>query len=73
MYPIGGGPYREMEIQPLSQEEIEKLIKMHKNPKTQEVLRLYAKDRDKFYYNSAEDRNFVYNFDEPEEYKPKTM
>lgn len=74
MYQIGGGPYREMEIQPLSKERIERLIKMHVNPKTQDALRQFAKDRDKFYYNSYDDKSFVYKFYEPSiEHKPRGL
>lgn len=46
-------------IPPLSKEEIEAMIQRESNPKVAEGLRAYAVGRENYYYNSAEDLNFV--------------
>ena len=42
-------------IMPLSEEEINSIISKESNPKVQEGLRKYVKDRSKYYYNSSSD------------------
>ena len=58
---LGGyDPYPEnTEIKPLSQEEIEEMIRRENNPKVEEDLRKYATGRSTYYYNSADDKYFV--------------
>lgn len=46
-------------ISPLSPEQIEAIIQRESNPKVAEGLRIYAKGRENYYYNSAEDMNFI--------------
>lgn len=46
-------------ISPLSPEEIEAMIEREPNPKVAEGLRKFAKGREKYYYNSADDEHFV--------------
>jgi len=46
-------------ISPLSREQIEAMIQRENNPKVAEGLRAYAEGREKYYYNSIEDKNFV--------------
>lgn len=58
--PSGYDPYpQDVVIPPLSQEEIEAMIQKERNPKVEEGLRAYAVGRENYYYNSAEDKNFV--------------
>lgn len=63
MVPVAGygyDPYpKEVIINPLSQEEIEAMIKRESNPKIAEGLRQYAVGRESYSYNSAEDSHFV--------------
>lgn len=55
-----GGSYpQDVVIPPLSQEEIEEMIQRESNPKIAEGLRECAVGRENYYYNSAEDRNFI--------------
>lgn len=49
-----------IEILPKTQEEIERTIQTESDPKVVEGLRKYAEGRESFYYNSSEDKNFVY-------------
>ena len=57
---IDGDPYpQEIVIPPLSQEQIEEMIQQETNPKVAEGLRKYAVGRDTYFYNSANDKNFV--------------
>lgn len=46
-------------ISPLSQEQIEAMIQRETNPKVAKGLRAYAVGRENYYYNSADDKNFV--------------
>ena len=46
-------------ISPLSLEKIEEMLKKEKDPKVAEGLRNYAVGRENYYYNSADDKNFV--------------
>ena len=49
----------EVTISPLAKEEIDKMIEQEDN-KVQEGLRIYAVDRDKYSYDSKEDKDFIY-------------
>ena len=46
-------------ISPLSQQAIDEMIAREPNEKVKEGLRRISKDRDKFYYNPADDINYV--------------
>ena len=60
MHPCGGDPYpQEIVIPPLSQEQIEEMIQQETNPKVAEGLRKYAVGRDTYFYNSADDKDFI--------------
>lgn len=50
---------QDVNIPPLSQEEIEEMIQRENDPKVQEGLRGYAVGRTNYSYNSAEDEYFV--------------
>ena len=64
--PNGFNNNRDIVISPLSTEEIEVMIQSEKNPKVREGLRAYATGRENYYYNSADDKNFVYEgFSQP--------
>lgn len=56
----GGDPMpEEVIIPPISVMEIDKMIESEHNPKVEQGLREYAKDREMFYYNSNEDKGFI--------------
>ena len=58
--PGGYDPYpQDVVIPPLSKEQIEAMIQRESNPKVAEELRALAADRENYYYNSADDKNFV--------------
>lgn len=58
--PGGYEPYpQEVIIPSLSKEQIEAMIQRESNPKVAEGLRAYAVGRENYFYNSAEDTNFV--------------
>lgn len=50
----------EIEIMPMSKEEIDRIIEQEPNEKVKEGLRKYAKGRENYYYNSNEDPDFRY-------------
>lgn len=56
----GGGHSKEIIIDPISKEEIERMIDSHPDPKVREGLRIYAKGREEYSYNSEEDPAFTY-------------
>lgn len=56
----GGGHSKEIIIEPLSKEEIERMIDSHPDPKVREGLRIFAKGREEYSYNSVEDPAFTY-------------
>lgn len=60
MYMIGDAFQKDIEINPLSSELIEMLIKNEKNQKVADALRFFAVDREKYYYSTSKDPDFVY-------------
>lgn len=60
----GGGLPQDVVISPLSKEEVEEMIERESDPKVREGLRKYAAGREDYHYDSAEDKNFVYDYDD---------
>lgn len=56
-------------IHPFNSKLIEAIIKRDNDPRTQEELRQWAKGRESFYYNAAEDPDYVNKID----VKPQTL
>ena len=56
-----GRPSEAIEIKPISKEQIDEYINEYSNPKLIEGLRRLAEGRENYYYNSAEDKDFVFD------------
>ena len=56
--PLGYTEYAEP-IEPITPEQSEAAIAKENNPKIKEALRKWNKDRDKYYYNPADDPNYL--------------
>ncbi|HAB67139.1 MAG TPA: hypothetical protein DCE23_07205 [Firmicutes bacterium] len=54
---------KEVLIKPMSNEELEELIRKERNSVVGEGLRRYAKGRTEYYYSSVEDNSFISDFD----------